>query len=192
MSDISMFGRIHDLIKVKVATRLVFKCQFPYQTKYFKMMIWAEEKLKKDGISFAVGDYVQADCLYKKPFYNLKELHSRVFDTCPVCQQYLPTLYGQRTRSSRCESCVNIPDDQVKELLEKTLILKSLTYKKYQYGKGVVLNLLDSKSDLLYSGVIFENNPLYEHLHNLEEGLLYNVTGWVKKNTTFIDVLHCY
>lgn len=197
MVRINMFGRIHDLEAIKYnSTRLTLQSNLPFMTKYLRFNILFDENSfkKEDGTQFSIGDFVEAECVFTKPSrYKLIELRSAVFDSCPVCWCYMPT--GTMTIEAGkmgCESCSRISENNHTQRVDKQLRLISLTYKKiYKYGKCVTLKLFNTLSDVYYTGVIFESNPLYGQLHNLEEESTYTVIGWLIADT-IIDILHCY
>ena len=182
MSTVVMLGKVCNIESICLngeAIRLTLQCNLPFKTKYYTFVFWDTLKLKKeDNSSFALGETVEAECIYNTPFYKLIKLHSSIFETCPVCYQYLPVVDTQRINCNACTSG-SITNNNKKIRIDKHLKLVKKWTKKGKYDIRVLhLHFYDKEILGGYRTVIYKRSPLYEKMCSLKKGETYEIVGW--------------
>ena len=181
MSSISTLATII-LIKDsdKGYTKLVLSNPIPWKTRYITLNVWRKHKLLYlDHTPYKAGDNV---CVVYKPgkFNRLISLEPAKVDVCMIYYSlyYLPGD-GQRID---CGGCSTFDSDRRKRSPTE-LKLIAITEKKGSFSIGFWLTFVDEVSDKLYFACTFVGRPYFNDLRVLKTQELYNVNGWIAKET---------
>ena len=189
--SLSSLGKIVEISQTeKGYKRVVLSVNAPFKTMLIKFNVW-EDTLPQDAdlANFKVSDEVRADYHYNKGYPRLDRLTLAAIDSCPVCYNYLEAIDARRTD---CHGCSSMPDSACKLRVNARYKLKSKTIESYRYSSGYKLRFGNEETKEELTCVIFEGNPLFATVSDLNVSSFYNVVGW--KNTEksefrFVDII---
>lgn len=158
---------------------LVIKINQAYQTIFMKFNVWNIEKYKTSfGDDFKEGVFVELEYYKSKNFARLNSIKLTSVSTCFECGAYTPERNNQQTE---CEMCFGlIPKAKVCGI--HTVVTKQI--KAYKYSSGLSLGFLQEngvEDRKLILTTVFENNPMFKDLDELDIGKKVDVDGWVTK-----------
>lgn len=197
MTD-STHTTLAEIVKIektdKGYTKLLLLVNIPYKTNYIPFNLWPKkvERFLTGDDKKNVGDYVQAKYHYKGNFTELDELEKmECFDNCPLCWCNLEATDAQRID---CPGCALMGEEEKKERVAESMVLKSKEFNVYLYSSGYKLIFLSEEgSEFVF--VVFKKSPLYDEINELVVSKKYQVVGWKNKGDFKIhplDIVNIY
>ena len=189
----SSLGKIYEISRSsKGYTKLVIIVNIPFKTKYLKFCIWDDTQLIYKGTPFREDDSVRVDYYYLDNFPRFSSMTPQPIDLCPICFCFHEETDAQRMD---CQYCSTYATEQYKERVNESLKLLSNYTKICRYSRGQCMVFINDSTGEVFTCIVYESNPLFSKLGELELSNLYTVVGW-KENPSFkcntLDVIDIY
>ena len=189
----SSLGKIYEISRSsKGYTKLVIIVNIPFKTKYLKFCIWDDTQLIYKGTPFREDDSVRVDYYYQDNFPRFSSMTPQPIDMCPICFCFHEETDAQRMD---CQYCSTYATEQYKERVNESLKLLSNSTKNCRYSRGQCMVFINDSTGEVFTCIVYESNPLFSKLGELELSNLYTVVGW-KENPSFkcntLDVIDVY
>ena len=170
MQEFSSLGKIRTMqMNPKGYLALIIDVNTPYKSSWKKFNVWNQ---MCNG--FSEGDHVCFTYSCEK-YPTLKSIQAACLGSCQICQSYYIEEDAQKDSCGFCNTVQQL------ERVNKSLKLISNKIKEYEYSKGCSMAFAENETGYLFNSCVFENNPLFDTVKELEVGLPFKVLGWKTK-----------